>query len=76
MVIVPLPITHDQYEKAQRYVDHYQDTMIDQNSPTFVDELHQVILSATIQTKSYDINELDALIKGAKEMILYEMLDK
>jgi UDP-N-acetylglucosamine--N-acetylmuramyl-(pentapeptide) pyrophosphoryl-undecaprenol N-acetylglucosamine transferase len=76
LVIVPLPITHDQAKNAARYVTEYQDTMISQNSPTFVQELQQSLLSAIIKNKIYNYERIDALIKWAKEIILYEMLDK
>lgn len=76
LVIVPLPITHDQVKNAARYVTEYQDAMISQNSPTFVQELQQSLLSAIIKNKIYNYERIDALIKWAKEIILYEMLDK
>lgn len=76
LTIVPLPITHDQAKNAARYVTEYNDTMISQNSSTFVQALEQSLLSATTKTKKYDYERIASLIKWAKEIILYEMLDK
>ena len=76
LVIVPLPITHDQVKNAARYVHHYNDIMISQNDPNFVQAVEQSILSAIIKNKEYDYEYIDSLIKWSKEIIFYEMLHK
>lgn len=46
LVIVPLPITHDQASNAQRYVDHYGDSIVSQHSHDFIPRLQREITLA------------------------------
>lgn len=43
LVMVPLPITHDQYSNARYYVETYQDLLIDQEDPEFVSLLGKAL---------------------------------
>ncbi len=51
LVIVPLPITHDQASNAQRYVDHYGDSIISQHSHDFIPRLQREITLTKSFTK-------------------------
>lgn len=74
LVIVPLPVTHDQAKNAQYYVDQYSDQMIDQNDPQFVQELRDAILATKIRKKEYDTNKILSNIQCAKQTIVKELL--
>jgi len=41
LLIVPISWTHDQYENAKYYVNHYQDLLIDQKKSDFERRLGQ-----------------------------------
>ena len=74
LVIVPLPVTHDQQRNAQWYVDTYHDILLDQNDIAFVDKLHSILRSASKRIKSYDNKKILHTIQHAKKIIINEML--
>ena len=41
LVIVPLPVTHDQAKNAQHYVDNYGDILVSQNDDNFIHLLYK-----------------------------------
>ena len=74
LVIVPLPVTHDQQRNAQWYVDTYHDILLDQNDISFVDKLQSILHSASKRVKSYDNKKILHTIQHAKKIIINEML--
>lgn len=75
LVIVPLPITHDQAGNAEFYVQQYSDVMISQNDPDFIPLLIKHI-STTIP-KSFELTSEHILerIRSAKYRILDSLFD-
>lgn len=43
-IIVPIPWTHDQLDNGKRYVQHFDDILLDQQSLTFLQDLEQTFL--------------------------------
>ena len=44
-IIVPIPRTHDQKDNGKRYVEHFDDVLLDQDSPTFFQDMEQSLLN-------------------------------
>lgn len=74
LVIVPLPITHDQYNNAKYYVDNYGDTLISQNDPLFIDVLYHSLSWVHKKTKQPSVQTISSKISYAKTTILDNML--
>ena len=74
LVIVPLPVTHDQAKNAQYYVEKYQDICISQNNPHFTKLFNIVILKKQKKNISFDPHKTKTLIQKAKIIILDTML--
>ena len=74
LVIVPLPVTHDQYGNAQYYVKKYDDCMFSQNDSQFVDNIYSYIVKSKKKQKIFDMDKLIASIQEAKIIILNKML--
>ncbi|MBP7884773.1 hypothetical protein KAZ93_01090 [Patescibacteria group bacterium] len=75
LVIVPLPITHDQTSNAQRYVDHYGDSFVHQNSHDFVERLQREIVTIKSLKKITPPIVTDTKQKSA-QAIIYEYILK
>jgi len=75
LVIVPLPITHDQTSNAQRYVDHYGDSIVSQNSHDFVERLQREIITVKSLKKITPPIVTDTKQKSA-QAIIYEYILK
>ena len=73
LVIVPLPVTHDQALNAQYYVEHYSDQMLDQNDPDFVQYLADAIVATQMREKQYNIQTITNTIQYAKQIIVKEL---
>lgn len=74
LVIVPLPVTHDQAKNAQYYVEHYGDTVISQNDPQFIDQLHFSLVKITKKSITISLSKIKDSIHVAKKTILDTML--
>jgi len=74
LVIVPLPVTHDQAKNAQYYVENYQDICISQHDPKFITLLHTSIVKTQKKNNSFDPHKTKSLIQKAKIIILDSML--
>jgi UDP-N-acetylglucosamine:LPS N-acetylglucosamine transferase len=44
-IIVPIPRTHDQLDNGKRYVKHFDDILLNQQSPTFLADLEQTFFA-------------------------------
>jgi UDP-N-acetylglucosamine--N-acetylmuramyl-(pentapeptide) pyrophosphoryl-undecaprenol N-acetylglucosamine transferase len=72
LVIVPLPVTHDQAKNAQYYVEKYQDICISQNNPQFIKLLHTAILK--IQIKIFHLTHTKQNPSFKKQKLLFLIL--
>ena len=71
LCMIPLPITHDQYQNAQYYRQQYDDSVLDQEAPDFVDQLQQQINSYQWKKKSwYNDDVVLASIHQSKTTVL------
>ena len=57
LVIVPLPVTHDQAKNAQFYVENHNDICISQNDPDFVSQLAHHIAKTQPKHSSFDVHK-------------------
>ena len=73
-LIVPIPRTHDQMDNAKRYVHHYSDLLIDQTSPTFLQDMEQAFLSLVTYHKPPIDKDIFTEIQQAKKLIREEIL--
>ena len=74
LIIVPLPITHDQAKNAQYYADHYGDTVLNQNNQDFLTHL-QKSLASLISTTIHSIpSKTKTKSSDAKTIILDRLL--
>jgi UDP-N-acetylglucosamine:LPS N-acetylglucosamine transferase len=74
LIIVPLPVTHDQAKNAQFYVEKYQDICISQNSDTFEQSLYESIIKTQKKYNLFDLQKTKVIIQKAKTIILDMML--
>ncbi|MDR2540907.1 MAG: hypothetical protein LBD11_03890 [Candidatus Peribacteria bacterium] len=73
-IIVPIPRTHDQLDNGKWFVRHYQDILLDQNSPTFLSDMEQVFLSLVHYHKLSPERDIFTEIQQAKKLIWEEIL--
>jgi UDP-N-acetylglucosamine--N-acetylmuramyl-(pentapeptide) pyrophosphoryl-undecaprenol N-acetylglucosamine transferase len=74
-VIVPIPRTHDQMDNAKWYVEHYQDILLDQTSPTFLKDMENLFLSLRGYHKEEIKKDIFNEIQQAKKLIWKEILE-
>lgn len=74
LVIIPLPVTHDQAKNAQYYADQYHDSVVSQNDDQFIELLFQHITKTQKKHTSFDPQKTKSTIKKAKKIILDMML--
>ena len=74
-IIVPIPRTHDQMDNAKRYVRHHSDILLDQTSPTFLQDMEQTFLSLLHYRKPPIQKDIFTEIQQAKKLIREEILD-
>jgi UDP-N-acetylglucosamine:LPS N-acetylglucosamine transferase len=73
-IIVPIPRTHDQYDNAQWYVDHYKDIMINQKDIAFEKKLMSALIKLRNFRKKDPQKDKLAQISRAKEIIIKALL--
>lgn len=74
LIIVPLPVTHDQQKNAEFYVDNFADTLISQNDPEFVQKLYKSLVNTTSKSIITTTDKIKDKISSAKTTILDRML--
>lgn len=74
LVIVPLPVTHDQQKNAEFYVDNFGDILISQNDPEFVQKLYSSLANITSKHITTSTDKIKEKIAQAKITILDRML--
>lgn len=74
LIIVPLPVTHDQTTNAQWYVEHYGDSLISQNSSDFQARLQREIVNAALlATRArQDVNSDKQNTHSSAQAIIYQ----
>ncbi len=73
-IIIPLPRTHDQAQNAKYYADHYQDIVLDQRSPFFIQDLEQSLSSLSSYRKHKLLSSPLQQIQQTKNLILETIL--
>ena len=73
-IIVPIPRTHDQKDNGKRYETHFGDILLDQDSPTFLQDMEKVFLSLKNFKKSDSKKDILTEIWKAKKTIIEELL--
>ncbi len=74
LVIVPLPVTHDQQKNAEFYVDNFGDTLLSQNDPEFVQKLYKSLVNTSPKSITLTTDKIKDKIAQAKTTILDRML--
>ena len=74
LVIVPLPVTHDQQKNAEFYVQEFGDTLISQNDPEFVQKLYTSLVMTKPKHITTTTDKIKNKIAQAKITILDRML--
>lgn len=74
-IIVPIPWTHDQYDNAKRYVQHYNDISINQRDKDFQEQLTKSIKDFKWFKKVHQKKDKKAIISKAKIIIRKSLLD-
>jgi hypothetical protein len=62
-------------DNAKRYVNHYSDILLDQTSPTFLQDMEQEILSLIHYHKSSSEKHVFDEIQQAKKLIWQAILE-
>lgn len=70
LIIVPLPVTHDQSLNADYYVQHYGDIKLCQNDVKFVNHIVQSIAQLPPKITNLDERKIHENIAKAKNVIL------
>ena len=73
-IIIPIPWTHDQYDNAQRYVQHHQDISLSQRAHDFESQLAEAIVQCKGYKKQALKNDKKTLIAHAKLRIREALL--
>lgn len=73
-IIIPIPWTHDQYDNAQRYVDHHQDIMINQRDKGFEINILNALIKLRTFIKKPQKKDKQLLVAYAKDAIWKSIL--
>ena len=75
LLMIPIPRTHDQLDNANRYFEHKDWILIQQDDPDFLQQLKNHLLALQSFKKSLSSRDRKAEIRKAKEQILEQMLE-
>ncbi len=70
IVMVPIPWTHDQYDNAKYYVEHYQDILLDSKDPKYKNNMIQIFDKYKNFKKQETQNDVISQISVAKDIII------
>ena len=73
-IIIPIPWTHDQYDNAQRYVQHHNDIMINQRDKGFDINILNTLIKLRNFTKKVQKKDRFLLVSQAKDIIWKALL--
>lgn len=74
LIIVPLPVTHDQAKNADYYVHYYHDSVLSQNDLQFTQLLCQLLQKTQKKHHNSSYPTLKQKIESPKQIILDKML--
>lgn len=74
LLMVPIGWTHDQYQNAQRYVDHYDDVLVDQRHEDFLNKLVVELKKYKHTKKEITENNKADLIHAGKDKVWEALL--
>ena len=72
--MVPIPWTHDQYDNAKFYVQHYDDILLDSNDPNYKENMLSIFTQYQKFKKEKVTKDILSEISVAKEKIVKELL--
>jgi len=75
IVMVPIPWTHDQYDNAKFYVEHYDDILLDSNDPNYKENMLSIFTQYQKFKKEKVTKDILAEISVAKDKIVQALLD-
>lgn len=74
--MVPIPWTHDQYDNAKYYVEHYDDILLDSNDPNYKENMLSIFTEYKNFKKEKVTKDILAEISVAKEKIVQELISQ
>ncbi len=75
IVMVPIPRTHDQYDNAKYYVQHFQDILLDSKDPNYKNNMIQIFDKHKNFKKQENQNDIISQILVAKDVIVNAIID-
>lgn len=75
IVMVPIPRTHDQYDNARYYVQHYDDILLDSNDPNYKENMLEIFRKYQNFKKEKVTKDILSEISVAKEKIVKALLN-
>ena len=73
--MVPIPWTHDQYDNAKFYVQHYDDILLDSNDPNYKENMLSIFTKYQNFKKEKVTKDILAEISVAKEKIVKALIN-
>ena len=74
IVMVPIPRTHDQYDNAKFYVEHYDDILLDSNDPNYKENMLSIFTQYQNFKKEKVTKDILAEISVAKDKIVKALI--
>lgn len=72
--MVPIPRTHDQYDNAKFYVEHYDDILLDSNDPNYKENMLSIFTKFQNFKKEKVTKDILAEISVAKDKIVKALI--
>jgi UDP-N-acetylglucosamine:LPS N-acetylglucosamine transferase len=75
IIMVPIPWTHDQYDNAKYYVNHFNDILLDSKDPNYKNNMIQIFDKYKNFKKQETQKDIISQISVAKDTILNAIFD-
>jgi hypothetical protein len=72
--MVPIPRTHDQYDNAKFYVEHYDDILLDSNDPSYKENMLSIFTKFQNFKKEKVTKDILSEISVAKDKIVKALI--
>lgn len=72
--MVPIPRTHDQYDNAKFYVEHYDDILLDSNDPNYKENMLSIFTKFQNFKKEKVTKDILAEISVARDKIVKALI--
>jgi hypothetical protein len=72
--MVPIPRTHDQYDNAKFYVEHYDDILLDSNDPNYKENMLSIFTKFQNFKKEKVTKDILSEISVAKDKIVKALI--